>query len=254
MRSFSLLTLVLVVGVSLVYGNPTEIVLLANSIDYELAQDFITFLENKGFAVVRVEAASFDTYKSSGLIIILGGPDAPEGVGEVAQIVLTAEEGNNLRVSGNKNMHVKSNVWGDAQKVFLLAGSDRIKTMEAHIQYRDSLYEQVALAVQPSPPLTPPSPLPTGSKTIFAGEYVESISYWGYIKNDGYTTVRLQGRYRQLEVGRSKTGNTSILTYKPYPLAQITFKDSELPFKFRLDNIEYEILYYDNEMIIVKKL
>ena len=240
---------VLALGTSPVYGEPIEIILLTNSVDYALAQDFIDSMKNNGFEVTRVEAADFDAYKTRQFIVILGGPDAPEGIGNIVQQHLSSSEQEHLRVSGSREMYLKAY---QSQRVFIIAGSDRAQTQLAHVENMDSLYEQVTAAE--SPPITPPSPLPTGSKTIYAGEYVESISYWGYTKSGGYTTVKIQGKYQKLEVGRSIQGNTTIHQYEPYPLAYITFRDSELPIKFRLDDVEYEILYYNNEKVIVKKL
>ena len=237
----------LAVGASSVYGEPTEIILLANSIDYALAQDFIDSLKDTGFEVTRVEAAAFDAYKTSQFIVILGGQDAPEGIGNIVQQHLSSSEQEHLRVSGSRVMYLKAY---QSQRVFVIAGSDRAQTQQTHVENRGSLYEQVT-AAEP-PPITPPSPLPTRSKTIYAGEYVESISYWGYTKSGGYTTVKLQGRYQKLVVGSTTSGNTTIQQYKLYPLAYITFKDSELPVKFRLDKSEYKILYYDDEKIIIK--
>ncbi|RMF89121.1 MAG: DUF3344 domain-containing protein, partial [Methanobacteriota archaeon] len=57
-----------------------RVVVLANSIDYSLASDFIQFLESKGLEVIHATADDFDQYRTQKFIVILGGPDAPEGV------------------------------------------------------------------------------------------------------------------------------------------------------------------------------
>ena len=68
---------------------------------------------------------------------------------------------------------------------------------------------------------------------IFAGEYEESVSYWGNFRSDGYVTVRLQTR-------------------SDYPLVYFTFKD--LPATIRIGGAMYNITYYDNTKITLKKL
>tara|TARA_B100001964_G_C14259912_1_gene614788 strand:- start:7697 stop:8044 length:348 start_codon:yes stop_codon:yes gene_type:complete len=70
----------------------------------------------------------------------------------------------------------------------------------------------------------------------YTGEYVQSVSYWGYTKLDGFTTLRLQSSSNQA-----------------HPLVYVTFKDSELPVTTRLGGRIYEISYYDNEKITVKE-
>jgi hypothetical protein len=218
----------LLIGTAQGYGEPADVILLANSIDYALAQDFVDYLKDKGFGVTRVEAAAFDAYKTSQFIVILGGPDAPEGVGSIVQQHLSTQEQEHLRISGNRKMYLKSY---QSQRVFVIAGSDRTQTRETHIENRVSLYEAVMSQTQPEE--TPKPPIPKEGTTLFAGEYAESISYWGYTRSNGYTTVRLQTR-------------------GDYPLVYFTFK--ELPSRIQLEGIEYDVLYYDDERIIIKKI
>ncbi len=81
-----------------------KVVILSNSIDYARALDFVEFLENNGMEVIRASATDFDQYKNERFIVILGGPDAPEGVGEIVQRVLTGDEQDYLREKGNRKM------------------------------------------------------------------------------------------------------------------------------------------------------
>ena len=71
---------------------------------------------------------------------------------------------------------------------------------------------------------------------VYAGEYVQVVSYWGFTKSDGYTTIRLQSS--------ANPDN---------PLVYVTFKDSDLPVTTRVDGRIYEILSYDNSKITVKE-
>jgi hypothetical protein len=109
-----------------------RIVLLANSIDLNLSSGFFGFLRNQGIDIVYVNASNFSDYKTEKFIVILGGPDAPEGVGEVVREVLNESEQAELRTPGAKKMYVKANVWRSYnQVVMVIAGSGRDQTREA---------------------------------------------------------------------------------------------------------------------------
>lgn len=124
------------------YDNPSvtkpkpRIVVLANSIDYALATDFFGFLGNKGIDVIHSNASDFEQYKNEKFIVILGGPDAYEGVGEIVKEVLKDDEEKYLRTKGNRKMYVKPNVWTQGQVVNVIAGSNRNETQKAHGENR----------------------------------------------------------------------------------------------------------------------
>ena len=120
-----------------------KITILANSIDLDLAADFIAFLRNGGVEVESTSASNFEGYKNREFIIILGGPDAPEGVGGIVQNVLTGEEADTIREPGAKKMYVKPDVWAAGQKIVVLAGADRNLTAETHLENRDFLIGEI---------------------------------------------------------------------------------------------------------------
>jgi hypothetical protein len=117
-------------------------VVLANNIDFNLSSEFFGYLENQGIDVLRVTASDFNDYKTSKFIVILGGPDAYEGVGEVVQEMLDDSEEAFLRTPGNRKMYVKTNVWRRGQVVRIIAGSGRDQTRaeavekQADVAYR----------------------------------------------------------------------------------------------------------------------
>ncbi len=105
-------------------GTP-DVVILANDIDWDIKGDLLgAQLENLGFSVKRVTAAQFDAYKQSPFVIILGGPDAYDGVGAYVREALTADEQNSIR-TGTRGIIIKSDVWSNGQVVLVLAGPDR---------------------------------------------------------------------------------------------------------------------------------
>jgi hypothetical protein len=121
----------------------SSIIVLANSIDYGLAADFFAFLKNKGIKVIRATASDFTQYKDERFIVILGGPDSPEGVGEIVQDVLTETSANTVRESGASKMLVKTNLWREDQSITVLAGFDRDLTRQAHQKNRDRVVSLV---------------------------------------------------------------------------------------------------------------
>jgi hypothetical protein len=98
-----------------------RIVVLANSIDSQNAPDFARFLNNRGFEVLHSSALDFQSCKEEALIMILGGPDAPESVGDIVQEALNEVEEESIREKGSKKMYVKGDIWATGQTVIVIA-------------------------------------------------------------------------------------------------------------------------------------
>lgn len=106
-----------------------QVVVVANSIDYGLAMDFLEYLRGEGISVIL--SSSRSDLEDHDFIIILGGPEAYEGVGGIVKEVLNEAEQGELRVGGASNMYIKADVWRAGQIVMVLAGSDRHRTQKA---------------------------------------------------------------------------------------------------------------------------
>jgi hypothetical protein len=113
-----------------------KVIILSNSIDFALAKDFFAFLRDRGFNVVRATAQDYDPYENEDSIV-LGGPDAPEGVGVIVQSILSPDEQEVTREPGASKMFVKGNEKGS--RVIILAGSDRTYTSAAHQDFSDTV-------------------------------------------------------------------------------------------------------------------
>lgn len=100
---------------------------------------FFTYLENRGIELIHTTAEDFDLYKGENFIVILGGPDAPEGVGERVQGVLSLLQENSIREPRARRMYSKTNAWVDNQRVFIIAGSNRRETMTSHEENREDI-------------------------------------------------------------------------------------------------------------------
>ena len=112
------------------------VVIVANPIDLNLSSDFVGYLEGKGAEVVKASLVDFDSYRDAQSIILLGGPDALEGIGNLTRQALTAEEQAFLRREGNRAMFVHENPWhpGTGRAVAVLAGSDRYQTQRSVLE------------------------------------------------------------------------------------------------------------------------
>jgi hypothetical protein len=120
----------------------SKVVVLANSIDRELAAEsgLYEYIEAMDFDVVQASPEDFEKYRNHRFIIILGGPDAPEGVGDEVRAadVLDLDDLVYIRTKGNKHNFEARDVWTQFknQFVWILAGSDREQTKQAHIDNR----------------------------------------------------------------------------------------------------------------------
>ncbi|WP_297464288.1 hypothetical protein [Thermococcus sp.] len=123
-----------------------EVVILANDIDWGIKGKLLQGqLEALGLKARRVTADEFETYKDSRIIVILGGPDAYDGVGTYVRQVLSLKEQNAVR-SSERGIFVKADVWGSGQVVIVLAGKDRWKTgtkVSAYMEGLDSGYAEL---------------------------------------------------------------------------------------------------------------
>ena len=116
-----------------------EITLLSNSIDFDLGRDLVRFLDNNGMNIVRTTADTFDSKKENKFVVILGGPDAPEGIGSIVSEVLSSDEKSFIRTKGNRKMYIKTNVWTQGQVVMIIAGSDRQETQSIGLEKKSDV-------------------------------------------------------------------------------------------------------------------
>ncbi len=113
--------------------------ILANSIDYDLNNELFDYIRERGLEPVHVKPSAIENYKHEKSILILGGPEAPEGIGEIVTQILMYNEQNEIRARGSKKTFNKTNVWMKEQNVTLIAGSTREDTKKAVLEYMDQL-------------------------------------------------------------------------------------------------------------------
>lgn len=121
------------------YVPTPKAIIVANDIDFSRASSLVEFLESNGFEAVRVTASEFGAYKAEELIIILGGVDALDGIGEIVKSVLDERKQELTRLG--IRYFIETDVWAPNQRVFIFSGRDRDETREAHTQYQDKIME-----------------------------------------------------------------------------------------------------------------
>jgi hypothetical protein len=104
-----------------------RLIVLANSIDKDHSLDILKTLE-KDMKVVYSNATNFLEYQREKYILILGGPMAYEGIGEIVKEVLNDYEENSIINGTNTDIIIKNNVWGVNQKIFIIGGKNREET------------------------------------------------------------------------------------------------------------------------------
>jgi len=107
-----------------------EVYVISNNIDVvakPILEDYF-----RGFGLFPEFLTPDDLGKIKGvkLIVILGGPDAPYGTGTLVNRYLDSLEINFIRQPGQKFAFIKSDPYGYADRVIIIAGSEREKTYE----------------------------------------------------------------------------------------------------------------------------
>jgi len=120
-----------------------QVTLVANETDYNLADEFIEFLDMNNVLITTISAADFPEHQEDKIIIILGGPDAYDGIGYIVQNVLDGNEIEWVRKEGNFTMFIKTNTWRDGQLILVLAGSDRDLTKNACMENKEEVFARM---------------------------------------------------------------------------------------------------------------
>ncbi|MBD3387349.1 MAG: hypothetical protein GF416_00180 [Candidatus Altiarchaeales archaeon] len=125
------------------YKPRKGVILLANSIDAANAADFIQYLRENSVNVVESDAEAFQTLRYNENVIVLGGQNAPEGVGEVSGFVLSQDQEESLLQPGASMMFQKSGLWQTQQNVYVLAGHTAEDTRRAWESNKKTILSQV---------------------------------------------------------------------------------------------------------------
>lgn len=128
---------------SLPYKVGGNVIVLANTIDYAYALDFMAYLKANGLNAAHVSAADFETLKYNRKVIILGGHNAPEGVGDEVKVALTEADEQTIMVPGASIMSVKQDIWAANQTVIIIAGNEAADTAAALIGNKANILSEI---------------------------------------------------------------------------------------------------------------
>jgi hypothetical protein len=128
---------------SLPYKAGGEVIVLANTIDYANAIDFMAYLKANGLKAAHVSAIDFGTLKYGRRVIILGGHNAPEGIGDAAKMVLTDAQEQTIMAPGESIMSVKADIWAANQTVIIIAGNEAQDTSSALAANRENILSEI---------------------------------------------------------------------------------------------------------------
>jgi hypothetical protein len=126
---------------TLPYVKTTKVLVLANSIDHDLAVGFYSYLRQNNMTVKFSSAEEFESKKYAEKIIILGGHGAPEGVGGIVSSLTTLDTREDLEKPNATMYLVKEGVWTLNQKIVLIAGYSREDTQKAWMEHKEEVVE-----------------------------------------------------------------------------------------------------------------
>ncbi len=117
-----------------IYAGLQLIAIVSNSVDLPTARYLKEYALKKGFSCFILHPHEYWKIErlNPSLVIILGGPKAYEGIGEIVSGYLNEEEERSLLVEGAMGVFYKD-------KVVILAGNTRIETRKAAETYIDEV-------------------------------------------------------------------------------------------------------------------
>jgi thioredoxin 1 len=167
--------------------GPVKVVVVSNSIDY--SPELISYIGQE-FDVITITADEVPDYQNYSYFVILGGPDAPEGIGELVSNILSIQEQNYLRTTDEYNLFVRVK---DGRTYLVLAGSDREQTKLAVDTLKDNV-----LTYLPKEPMkwmddydAAVQKAQTENKLIYIDFYTDWCRYCMQMDEETYTDPRI---------------------------------------------------------------
>jgi rhodanese-related sulfurtransferase len=146
------------------------VTIIGNSIDLALSRGYIDNLKASGIDATAITPADLPSHKGDANIIILGGQNAPEGIGPIVDGLLSISEKKEvLSAPDAKTVVIIANAWAEKQKVTIYAGYEKEQTRKVFadaqgdimksLRFNDSSYPQNnADATAQVPALDPTQP------------------------------------------------------------------------------------------------
>ena len=107
-----------------------EVYVISNNIDVVAKPVLEEYFRGFGLFPEFLAPDDIGQIKGAKLIVILGGPDAPQGTGTLVSRYLDSLEMSFIRQPGQRFTFIKPDLYGYADKVIVIAGAEREKTYE----------------------------------------------------------------------------------------------------------------------------
>ena len=107
-----------------------EVYVISNNIDVVAKPVLEDYFRGYGLFPEFLSPDDIGQIKGAKLIVILGGPDAPYGTGTLVSRYLDSLEINFIRQPVQRFTFIKSDLYGYADRVIVIAGAEREKTYE----------------------------------------------------------------------------------------------------------------------------
>jgi len=117
------------VGLNLI-SDQQEVYIISNNVDVVAKPVLEDYFRGFGLFPEFLTPDAIGQVKGAKLLVILGGPDAPYGTGTLVSRYLDSLEINFIRQPGQRFTFIKPDLYGYADKVIVIAGSEREKTYE----------------------------------------------------------------------------------------------------------------------------
>lgn len=211
--------------------GPNEIIVVSNSIDH--SPELISYL-SQDFEVISITAHEFPSYQDYHYYVIVGGPDAPEGIGDIVKNVLSLNEQRLLRTPGEYNLFIRIQ---SGKTFFVLAGSDREQTRLAVTNLKDKIPEHL-----PKEPIKWIDNLDEAlqkaqaeDKLVYIDFYTDWCKYCIQMYDEAYKDPRivqlLTDKFIPVQLNRESPENAEIVKkYKIYgqPVEMVINADGEV--------------------------
>jgi len=127
-----------------------KVAIFSNSVDLETAEKLTDFLLNKGYDVSIYEARSFDIIIGLGradVFIIIGGPQAYEGIGSISSLYLEEEVKKRLVKEKGFYGYWIRDILDEIVLCVVIAGNTRKETKIAEEAYEEKGIEETRLQI-----------------------------------------------------------------------------------------------------------
>lgn len=231
---------------------PPKIVVVSNSIDY--SPEFIEYLQNE-FEIISITPEEISSYQNYEYFVVLGGPKAPEGTGDLVKNILSRAEQEYLQSTDEYTMFIRVK---NGKTFFVLAGADREQTELAVTEFKDDVLNYI-----PKEPISWMEDLDEAlkkskeeNKLVYIDFYTDWCRYCMDMNEETYTDPRiitmLTEEFIPVKINRDDPANKDIITkYSIYaqPMELVLSIDGEVIWGHR-GYLDADELYHYLQLIV----